>query len=79
MLLCVLFWQKITSSLLEAGATEPAAAEQQGPLMSRFVLDSLEKKYRKLGTSSDVYQKEEEFFSSVIEQKFYSLMVSQIN
>ena len=35
--------------------------------MSAFILSSLEEKYRKLGTSSDVYKKECEFYTEVME------------
>ena len=39
----------------------------KGKKVSAFILGSLEEKYRKLGTSSDVYKKECEFYTEVME------------
>ena len=41
--------------------------DPKGKKVSAFILSSLEEKYRKLGTSSDVYKKECEFYTEVME------------
>ncbi len=46
--------------------------------MSQFVLDSLEKKYRKQGTAGVIYQKEQDYFSQLVEETFYNLMVRPV-
>ena len=41
--------------------------DSKGKKVSAFIIGSLEEKYRKLATSSDVYKKECEFYTEVME------------
>ena len=55
-------------------AQEPAT----GKTMHNFVLDSLETKYKKQGTSGSVFKKELGFFKDLMETTFYNLMVDGV-
>lgn len=49
-----------------------------GKTMNNFVLDVLETKYKKQGTSSAIFQKERGFFKEIMEKTFYELMESAL-
>ena len=44
--------------------------------VNMFVIEGLEKKQQKLGTESEFYSKEKDFFEEIVTKKFYDLMVS---
>ncbi|KAL5015854.1 hypothetical protein ScPMuIL_005443 [Solemya velum] len=46
----------------------------KGKKISNFIVDNLETKYKKQGTTSAVYQKEQKWFDELMEKTFYDLM-----
>lgn len=46
-----------------------------GKTMNNFILDALEPKYKKQGTTGSVFKKERDYFRDVMERTFYELMV----
>ncbi|XP_013392664.1 uncharacterized protein LOC106160570 [Lingula anatina] len=65
-------------NLLEAvgniEAYQKVADDKRGKMISQMVVDSLERKYKKLGTNSSVYDTERQFFEQVMNETFYNLI-----
>ena len=78
--LCTLYLLQLYEYMLETvggnledykKARNPVA----GKTMQNFVLDTLETKYKKQGTTGSVFKKEQGFFKELMETTFYNLMV----
>lgn len=65
-------------TVCDASAWEKVRKDKKGKTLEQMIVDSLDRKYKKLGTNSPVYLKEREFFEKAMTETFVELMVSQI-
>jgi len=75
----VLPWQLYEYLLEPVGRLEDyrkARNPTSGKTMNNFVLDALDPKLKKQGTTGSTFNKERGFFQDVMQSTFYELMVS---